>query len=101
VPGIIPENLRDFYIDSKSWIIVRSFTNFIDHIEKNGLPHFISLDLDLETHGQNSKNGYDAAKWLVNYCIAKNKLLPTYVIHSTNAVDKRKIESYLDNFKNY
>ena len=46
------------------------------------------------------KDGYDCAKWLVEYCIDYNKELPLYNIQSANPVGKENIDKLLKNFKN-
>lgn len=77
------------------FIGVRSFTAFVDYINQNGLPNFISFDHDLGLE----ESGFDCARWLVNYCLDKNKELPEFTIHSQNPVGKQNIESLLNNFK--
>ena len=77
------------------WQIVRSYDEFVNWIEQNGLPGIISFDHDLDETG---KSGMDAAKWLVNYCLEKDLALPQYIIHSMNPVGAENIKALLDNF---
>lgn len=105
--------------DSKDWVIARNYHEFVNFIEKFGLPDFISFDHDLgfehtrwyfENGGHGNppdpketvfkeKTGYDAAKWLTEYCLNNNLKLPDYKVHSANPVGKQNIISYLENFK--
>lgn len=73
-------------------------TEFENYIKEHGLPDVISFDNDL---GIGNGEGYDCAKWLVEYCMNNNVQLPEWYIHSTNPVAKENIENLLINFKNY
>jgi len=44
--GLVPSNLNQFYFEN-DWVIVRSFLEFCNYIQKFGLPDFISFDHDL------------------------------------------------------
>jgi hypothetical protein len=103
----------------KNWVIARNYHEFVNFIQKFGLPDFISFDHDLgfehtrwfyNNGGHESppdpmeanfkeKTGYDAAKWLCEYCLDNNLKLPKYKVHSANPVGKQNIISYLENFK--
>ena len=99
----------------KSWIIVRSYDQFVEHIQKNGLPASISFDHDLSwehyPQGELSltapidynkfteKTGLDCAKWLVDYCLTNNLELPDFYVHSFNPVGRMNIINYLLQFK--
>lgn len=76
------------------FIGVRTYTEFINYINQNGLPDFISFDHDLGLE----ESGFDCAKWLVNYCLDKKIGLPEFTVHSQNPVGKKNIESLLNNF---
>ena len=61
----------------KKWHIVRNYNAFIQWIETNGLPDFISFDHDLADYSTDETKEYtgmDCAKWLVEYCL-DHKLL--------------------------
>lgn len=75
-------------------IWVKTYDEFCEHINKNGLPAVICFDNDL---GQ-QKEGYDCAKWLVEYCMDENKQLPKYNVHSYNTAARENIFRLLDNF---
>jgi len=101
------------------WLIVRSYNEFVDTIEKKGVPTFISFDHDLglehysycndantriqcggnipyETYKE--KTGYDCAKWLVEYCQSNKIKFPYSQIHSMNPVGKENIRQYIESY---
>lgn len=96
---------------------VKSHTDFVKYILQNGLPDAICFDHDLGINDQimyrakgntkkesrrltreNTKTGFDCAKWLVDYCIDNKKPLPAYNIQSQNPVGKDNINGLLQNF---
>jgi hypothetical protein len=97
---------------------VKSYNEFVEWIEKNGLPDGICFDHDLadehyrpsmynpDGHYSNyytdgtfkEKTGYDAAKWLVEYCLDNNLDLPKFNVQSANPIGKKNIISILTNF---
>ena len=103
--------------DKSEWVIVRSFHEFVNYINKFGLPDYISFDHDLgfkhtRFYFQNGghenppdpltadfkeKTGYDAAKWLVEFTINNGLRLPFWYVHSHNPIGKINIEQYLKN----
>lgn len=104
----------------KKWDIVRNYNQFVEYIEKNGLPDFISFDHDLaDTHYtpeeywddyeankayqeslvHNEKTGYECAKWLIDYCIDNGYKLPEFYCHSMNPVGRDKINSILNQYQ--
>ena len=92
--------------------VVRNYKEFVDLITLRGLPKFVCYDHDLADthygHGLNNneipyesykeKTGYDAAKWLVNYCMERGIKHPPYVVHSMNPIGKQNIESYINSY---
>ena len=76
---------------------VKTQSEFENYIEKNGLPDLISFDNDL---GIGNGEGYDCAKWLVEYCMDNNVQCPKWYVHSSNPVAKENIEKLLNNFQN-
>ena len=76
---------------------VRTQLEFENYIKDNGLPDLISFDNDL---GIGNGEGYDCAKWLVEYCMDNNTNLPDWYVHSANPVAKENIENLLINFEN-
>ena len=99
-------------INDKEWIIARNYKEFVDLITLRGVPQFVSFDHDLGLshygHGLNNdeipydsykeKTGYDAAKWLINYCMERRIKHPPYVVHSMNPIGKSNIESYINSY---
>ena len=76
---------------------VKTQKEFENYINENGLPDLISFDNDL---GIGNGEGYDCAKWLVEYCMNNELQLPKWFVHSANPVAKENIENLLINFKN-
>ena len=103
--GLVVSNLNQFYW-ANDWDVVINYDEFVSYITKNGLPDFISFDHDLaDEHyigtDTNEKTGFEAAKWLVDWCFDNKKSLPDFVVHSANPVGKLNIESYLKNAKKH
>jgi len=79
-----PENFERVY----------DYDEFVNFINKNGVPEFISFDHDL---GE-GKTGFDCAKFLVEFCLDNGVLEINFQVHSQNPVGKENIEKLLDNF---
>lgn len=60
------------------FIIVRSYDAFVDHINKYGIPAYISFDHDIASYNKDGteKTGLDAARFVVNYCLDNDVLCP-------------------------
>ena len=90
-----------------NWIVVRSFKEFTDCIIRYMLPLRVAFDHDLsyedqnKTEGFTEKTGLDAAKWLVEYCDAKNLPLPEWFVHSFNPVGRMNIANYLTCYERF
>lgn len=112
---------RYLYIEP-DWIVVRSYDEFCKHIQSNSLKdiYLISFDHDLadehydpkmydlqgnsynDLYGKfKEKTGYEAAKWLVEYCMNTGEKLPRFICHSMNPVGKMNITSYLENYEKH
>lgn len=121
--GLVPSIMNKLYWEN-DWIIVRSYSEFCNHIQNFGIPDFVSFDHDLADDHYNDlfsddnwtkddndivlkydeykeKTGYECAKWLVDFCLENSLTLPDYIVHSANPVGKRNIESYLNNAKKH
>lgn len=101
------------------WEIVRNYYQFVEMIEKNGLPNLISFDHDLgkkykredvpakflsddkndSTILNTEKTGYDALKWLCEYCLDHNQDLPEIYLHTANEVGFVNMRDYIKSFK--
>ena len=82
-------------------IWVKSYDEFVEYINNCGLPDAIGFDHDLADDSLNEKTGYDAAKFLVDYCLKNNADLPEFWSQSTNPVGRENILRLLNNFKRY
>ena len=79
--------------------IVRTYDEFTEYIEKNGLPNFISFDNDLGLNdkGEVAPDGLAAAKWLV-YKSGLNLVNLKFKVHSANPVASEQIKGLLNNY---
>ena len=91
----MPLYLDDLRPTPEGFDRVYSYEEFVDYLERKGLPDFISFDHDL---GEDL-SGYDCAKYLVEYCLTHQLPLPNYQVHSQNPVGKENIERLLENFR--
>jgi len=91
----IPEDVFWINIPKGDYVIVRTAEQFKQYIQEHGLPSHVSFDHDLG----DDPNGYDCAKWLVNYCIETKQKFPSYTVHSQNPIGKDNIIGYIDNYK--
>ena len=62
-------------------IWVKSYEEFVNWIDENGIPGKISFDYCL---GNDGYNGLSCVKHLVKYCIENKLLFPRFEIHSTH-----------------
>ena len=93
----MPLYLDDLRPTPEGFDRVYSYEEFVGYLEIKGLPDFISFDHDL---GEDL-SGYDCAKYLVEYCLAHQRPLPDYQVHSQNPVGKENIERLLENFRSF
>lgn len=108
--------MKKLYLDdvrsprTEGWDIVRTYKDFVSWIKKNGLPDEVSFDHDLaeiyyelkpwnESFKYEEKTGYDAAKWMCNYCWTNGIPLPEFNCHSANPVGRENILAILNNYK--
>jgi len=85
--------------EEKDFDIVRTYSAFVNYINKHGLPDFISFDNDLglDVNGNIAPDGYAAAKWLV-YESGLDLTNLEYKVHSANPVAAEQIKGLLDNY---
>ena len=104
------DDVRDantFLQDTRTWVTVRNYNEFVKMITERGIPSYISFDHDLaDEHyanmggGQfNEKTGYDCAKWLVEFCLRTKQILPDWRTHSMNPVGRKNIDELLLNYR--
>ena len=86
-------------LTNADFIIVRSYSDFVEYISENGLPSFISFDNDLGSNenGEVLPDGYDAVKWLVYKSNLDLRELK-YNVHSANPIASIQIDSLLKNY---
>jgi len=93
---------------TEKWEIVRTYDEFVDFIKKYGCPSIVAFDHDLADEHYNyllnkntykEKTGYDAAKWLCEYCQDNNIKFPKYFVHSMNIIGSENIINYIENYK--
>ena len=77
--------------------ICRNYLQFVEAIQKDGLPEIICFDHDLGEE----KTGYDCAKFVVDYCIKNKVKLPQWYIQSANVVGSAHINDLLKNYKKH
>ncbi len=86
------------YLDERTpktdhdWVVVRSYDEFVAHVRDHGAPNYVSFDHDL---GEDSQSGYEAAKWLIDYCIELG-IAPDEIemnAHTANPVGRDNIEA--------
>ena len=84
-------------IPGESVVWVKDYTSFMAQVKSLGKDIsdcIIHFDHDLG----GDKDGYDCAKWLIDWCIENNYQAPDYDIQSANPVGRENIESI---FKTY
>ena len=95
-------------------IWVKSYSEFVDWININGLPYMIAFDHDLAdvkaiegsdlvlaTDFEKEKSGFECAKWLVQYCINNKADLPQWTVQSANPVGRDNINGLLNNYRKH
>ena len=114
-------SMKKLYLDdiripqTEGWNIIRNYDDFVAWIRLNGVPDEVSFDHDLgedvakakveagmskrkaREQKKETKSGYDAAKWLGEYCLDKNIPFPKWNCHSANPIGKANIEAYISN----
>ena len=74
---------------------VHNYTEFVEYIQKNGVPEFISFDRDLGAASTDGKSSKDCAIFLVNYCKQHGEQIPMYYIHSANSSAFKELTNVL------
>lgn len=92
----LDEKWRVFFpVANPSIVWVKSYTDFVNWISDHGLPDAICFDHDL---GED-RSGFDAAKWLTEYCLARKKSLPFWSSQSANPIGRQNILSILETYR--
>ena len=114
-----PKDPNNEWVDGvPQWEVVRSYDEFVAHIQKNSLENYevISLDHDLgetamkefynnvhpnytlDYNNIAEKTGYDCAKWLVAESMRTGVPLPQIYTHSANPIGSANIMGYINNY---
>jgi len=108
-------------ISNSKWDVVRSYEEFVEYVEKFGIPHVVSFDNDLVNccdtdipqgdlvelysmmnwRGSKYKTGAHCADWLCDRCKRLQHPLPTYYVHSANSAARPIIKSIFDAARPY
>lgn len=113
-----PKDVKWLKLPFVNWVVVKTYKEFVNYVMKNGVPTTVTFDHDLAnehyaeytaahdermlSYGRirydrfTEKTGYDAAKWLVQYCVDKGTPLPLYYIHTMNPIGRMNIFSVLE-----
>jgi len=122
--SLFPETVSALYLDDCrtpqpfpffNWVIVRSYSAFVSYIRAQGVPPFISFDHDLaDEHVAigasldwkdfdyelcTEATGYDAAKYLADYCLDTDTIMPHFTVHSANPAGAENILHLLNNLQ--
>lgn len=76
---------------------VKNYEAFVEHIETKGLPDLVCFDNDLAEE----KEGYDCAKYLVNYCMNMGLPAPRFICQSSNRPAVENITALLNNYNKF
>lgn len=80
-------------------IVCRSYDEAVQTVLSKGMPTHIYFDHDL---GENSKTGFDFAKWLVDLALDNDIQTPIqFSVHSQNPVGAANIKGLLMQFNKY
>ena len=88
-------NIPDQYNENVAW--VRDYDTFVTTVKvfKSDISRcMVHFDHDL---GE-GKNGYDCAKFLIDWCLENDYAAPDYDIQSSNPVGRKNIESVFESY---
>ena len=100
---------KDIYKDDYEWQIVRTYDDFVDYIEENGLPKFVSFDHDLTiehycvsdgylNNQYEDETGYDCLVWLCEYVKEHKLKLPKMKFHTASKGAFKYMNKYYAEF---
>jgi len=114
-----PKDVTWVELPPVEWCVVRTYKDFVELIQKKGVPKTVSFDHDLaDTHyieeqisrltGQGiryntlkEQTGYHAAQWLAEYCVDNGVPIPEYYIHTMNGEGAKNIKSVLESARDF
>lgn len=96
----IERGLGDEFSDSKKWIIVRDYFEFVDVVNKHiDEIELVSFDHDLATYDSEKEwTGKDAADFLIKKCLDNDIKFPSWYVHSDNTSGKKNIIGVILNY---
>lgn len=99
--SFIKSAFRGKHISDIVW--VKSYKEFKEWVDKNGLPNLVSFDHDLGDveNPDNEKTGYDCCKYLIDFCMDNDCDFPQYAIQSDNGPGSDNIDKYIKNFQKH
>lgn len=83
--------------DAKTITWVKNYEEFVNYIDTQGLSDLVCFDNDLGEE----KEGYDCAKYLVNYCVEHNVGTPKFICQSSNQPAVENITALLNNYNKF
>ena len=103
-------------ISNYNWDVVRNYDQFVEYVERNGIPDVISFDNDLwdvmdedvdeemlrkqftmiDWEQFEIKTGAHCAKYIVNKCKEQGRDIPEYYVHSANHVARPIIRKIME-----
>lgn len=87
----------DFFYNGGNIVWVKNYLEFANWVTENGVPDMICFDHDL---GE-GKSGYDAAKFLIDWCFENNAKVPNWNVQSSNPVGVQNINQLMKNAKKH
>lgn len=106
----IPTDVTWLKLPDTLWYVARTYQAFIDGIKLQGMPEYITFDHDLQDfysfdpesgEGVEEHTGMSCLKWLVEYCIDYDMMLPVCFFHSMNPIGVKNMKSYYENALKY
>lgn len=113
-----PKDVKWLELPPVAWVVVKSYKEFVETIQRDGVPACVSFDHDLaDEHYQEyaiahdpkmisrgtirydklkEKTGYECAKYLAELCVYKKLPMPTFYIHTMNPIGAANIFSIME-----
>jgi len=92
---------------SRAWIVVKSYSQFINAVKSRGLPELVSFDHDISDkrtwfttkYPDAELTGHDCAKWLIEYCIINRRRFPDFLVHCRDDDEAMELNFLLNGYK--
>lgn len=94
------KGLGEEFSDSKKWLIVRNYSDFVDLVDNNlNEIELVSFDHDLADYiDEKEFTGKDASDYLINKCLENDVKFPSWYVHSDNTSGKKNIIGVILNY---